>query len=162
MAENPGGDCQGVGGEVQLPRGTDTPGVKTLSQGEETSGGTLEGDGVPGEDGRGRGGDENYPFIQDTKGSVNTSRREDMASGKEPVAPQIPQRGILGGEIGEVSTQGHPDGANAAKPKLSTLARREYGLLAPTGPAVDPADAKDPGIVAGHGATREQEGREPE
>ena len=33
VAENPGGDRQGVGGEVQLPRGTDTPGVENLSQG---------------------------------------------------------------------------------------------------------------------------------
>ena len=96
---------------------------------------------MPGEDGRGRGGDENYPFIQDTKGSVNTSRREDMASGKEPVAPQIPQRGILGGEIGEVSMQRHPDGANGASPKLSALARRKYGLLAPEEPAGEPAAA---------------------
>ena len=32
---------------------------------------------------------------------------------------------------------------------------RKYGLLAPTGTAVDPADAGDPGRAAGHGDTGE-------
>ena len=33
VTENPGGDRQGVGGGVELPRGTDTPGVEELPRG---------------------------------------------------------------------------------------------------------------------------------
>ena len=55
VAKTPGGDRQGVGGGVELPRGTNTPGVEELPWGNQTSGVTLEGDKVPGEDGQGQG-----------------------------------------------------------------------------------------------------------
>ena len=61
MAENPGGDRQGVGGGVELPRGINTPRVEELPQGDETFKVTPEGDGVPGADGQGRGGDRKSP-----------------------------------------------------------------------------------------------------
>ena len=35
-----------------MPQGIDTPGVEELTQGNETSGVTAKGEGVPGEDGR--------------------------------------------------------------------------------------------------------------
>ena len=61
VAENPGGDRQGVGGRVELPRGIYTPQVEELPWGDETSEVTPEGDGFPGEDRRGRGGERNSP-----------------------------------------------------------------------------------------------------
>ena len=36
-------------------------------------------------------------------------------------------------------TQRHPDSSDGAKTKHGALARREYGLLAPEEPVVDPA-----------------------
>ena len=48
VAENPEGDHQGVVGGVESLRGTDTPGVEELPQGDKTSGVTLNGDGIPG------------------------------------------------------------------------------------------------------------------
>ena len=36
MAKNPRGSHQGVGRGVELPQGTDTPGVTELPQGDET------------------------------------------------------------------------------------------------------------------------------
>ena len=58
--------------------------------------------------------------------------------------------------------QRYTAGTNGAMLKHGMLARREYGLLTPAGTAVDPADAGDPGSEAGHGATADQDGREPE
>ena len=61
MAKKPGGDCQGVGGGVESPMVTNTPGVEELPQREETYIVTFEGDGVPEMDGQGRTGDGNSP-----------------------------------------------------------------------------------------------------
>ena len=55
VVEKPWGDCQVVGGGVESPRGTNTPGVEELPWGNQTSGVTIEGDKVPGEDGQGQG-----------------------------------------------------------------------------------------------------------
>ena len=52
VAENPGGDCQGVGGGVELQRGIENPGVEELPRGGEISGVTPKVDRVPGSDGR--------------------------------------------------------------------------------------------------------------
>ena len=82
------GDCQGGERGVELPRGTDTPGVEELPQGYKKSGVTPKGNGVPGAYGSGRRGDRKSPATQDTEGSSNTIRGEEMASGQEPVAPQ--------------------------------------------------------------------------
>ena len=93
MAKNPEGDLQGVGGGVKSLRGTNNSGVDELPWGGETSGVTLEGEGVLGTDGRGRGGDGNSSAALDTKGSTTTSRGEEMASGQEPAAPPTALRG---------------------------------------------------------------------
>ena len=61
VAENPGGDGQGVGGAVEFLQGINNPGVYTLPQGDETPGVDTAGAGVPGEGGRGQGGDGNPP-----------------------------------------------------------------------------------------------------
>ena len=131
MAENPGGDRQGVGGGVEFPRGNDTPGVEELPRGYKTSGGTPEGNIIPGEDIQGRGGYGKSPATRDTKGIGNNSHREEMASGKEPAAPQIPQQGTEEGGRGEVIPHRHSDGADGARPEHGTLVRRKCGLLAP-------------------------------
>ena len=54
-----------------------------------------------------------------------------MASGQEKAALQCPHQGTAEGERGEVIPQWHPDSANGARPEHGTLARREYGILAP-------------------------------
>ena len=61
VAENPQGYRQGVGGGVDLPQATDTPGVAELPQGDETPVVTTAGEGEPRDDGRGRGGDNPPP-----------------------------------------------------------------------------------------------------
>ena len=55
----------------------------------------------------------------------------------------------------------HTAGTDSARPEHGALARREYGLLAPAGTVVDPANTRDPGSEAGHGATGIKDGREP-
>ena len=50
VAENPRGDCQGVGGEVKLPRGINTPEVDELPRGGKTSRLIPKGYRIPGED----------------------------------------------------------------------------------------------------------------
>ena len=54
----------------------------------------------------------------------------------------------------------HTAGTDGARPEHSKLTHREYGLLAPKGTAVDPADVGDPGSKARHGFTRDQEWRD--
>ena len=48
----------------------------------------------------------------------------------------------------------HTSGTDVARPEHGALARREYGLLSPTGMAVDPADAGELGNKDGHESTR--------
>ena len=73
VAENSGGNRQGVQGGVESPQGIDTPGVAELPRGDETPGVTTAGEGVPGEDGRGQGGDKTPPPSE-------LARKEDPAA----------------------------------------------------------------------------------
>ena len=59
--ENPRGSRQGVNEGVELPEGTDTPGVLDLPRRDETLGVRTAGEGEPREDGRGRLWDETPP-----------------------------------------------------------------------------------------------------
>ena len=77
-------------------------------------------------------------------------------------APPRPQRGTAANDGSKDTPSRHTAGTNGTRPKQGALARREYGLLARTGTAVDPADAGDPGRAASHGAMGEQDGRKPE
>ena len=61
VAENPGGDRQGVREGVDSPQGINTPGVEEFPRGDETPGVATEGEGVPGEDRRGQGGNVKPP-----------------------------------------------------------------------------------------------------
>ena len=90
MAENSGGGRQGVEGGVESPLGIDTPGVEELPRGDETSGGTPEGDGVPGEDGWGLGGDGNSLNTQETEASGDSGRDKEITSGPWPAVPTAP------------------------------------------------------------------------
>ena len=77
VAENLGGDRQGVGGGVELPRGINTPGVEELPRGDETPGVTPEGDRVPGGADGGGEGTENPPApekLRRARTSVATRR----------------------------------------------------------------------------------------
>ena len=78
------------------------------------------------------------------------------------VPPLFPQRG-MSADDGSVGTPTrHTAGTDGARPEHAPLACRKYGLLVPTGTTVDLADVGDPGIKAGHGATGDQDEREPE
>ena len=98
VAENSGGDFQGVGGGgIKSSRVTNNPGVEELLRGGETSEVTLEGDRVPEMDGWGPGGDGNSPATRDTKGNTATSRGKKMSSGQEPVVPPSAPQGTANG-----------------------------------------------------------------
>ena len=58
VAETPQRSCQVVGGGVELPQGTNTPGVAELPQGDKNPRMITAGKGVPREDGWGREGDK--------------------------------------------------------------------------------------------------------
>ena len=51
----------------------------------------------------------------------------------------------------------HTTGTGGARHEHGALVRREYGLLALEGMAVDPADTGDTGSEASHGATADQD-----
>ena len=163
VAKNPRGNCQGVGGGVESPRGTDNPGVEELPRGDKTSGVTPEGNRVPGADGRGQGGDGNSPATRDTKGRSNTSRGEEMEIDQDLAAPPIPQRGMEKGERGEVITKSHSNSDDGARPEQGALVRCKYGLLAPYEPTGDLAAAgphgseKIPEDTTGTGGTNRRE-----
>ena len=137
MVENPGRDLQGVGGGVESPQGIDTPGMKEMPQGDETSRVTLKGDGVMGARRQGRGGNRNSPVTRDTKGTTATRRGEDITSEQEPVAPPIATQGTAEGDSDwyiQVRTQRNSDGYDGARTKHGAFrAFHEYGLLAPGG-----------------------------
>ena len=60
--KTPGGSRNGVEGGVELPQGSDTPGVAEVPQGGKTPGGPTAAEVRPRKDGRGHGqGDENPP-----------------------------------------------------------------------------------------------------
>ena len=81
-------------GEVESPRGIDTPGVEELPWGDETSRVTPEGDVVAGADLKGQGGERNSPATRDTKASGYIRSGKEMVSGPGPVAPQRPKWGM--------------------------------------------------------------------
>ena len=135
-----------MGGEVELPMGIDTPGVEEFPRGDETSGVTPKGDGVPEEDGQGRGGERTFPATRETEVSRGSSSDEEMMSGPGPAAPPTPQQGKAAGRGSKVRPHMHPDGA---RPERAS----KYGLLAPSEPAGNPAAAEIQKRGDGHEAT---------
>ena len=86
-SSDPGGDRQGGGGGVELPRGTKISRVEELPRGGGISGVNR----VPGTEGQGQGGDGNSPATQDNEGSSSTSRGEEMGSDQELAVLSIAQ-----------------------------------------------------------------------
>ena len=74
--------------------------------------------------------------------------------GPETAPPPRPQQGTSADGNSAGTLLRNISGTNSARPNHGVLARREYGLLAPTGPAVDPAATGDQGSGDGHEATR--------
>ena len=67
VVKNTRGSRQGVGGGVELPQGTDTPGVAEVPRGDKTPGLTIAGEGEPRKDRQGQGGDETPPTTRATR-----------------------------------------------------------------------------------------------
>ena len=139
-----GGKRQGVGFGIELPRGTNNPGVEELSWGDNTFRMTLEGNRVPGADLWGRGGDRHPSATQDTKDDTKNSRGEDMASRLEPAVPSSAPHGTS--EVGgKGTTQRNSNGANSARPEYGAIVRHEYSLLDSEEPTGKPSSTRPRG-----------------
>ena len=134
VAKSPRGSRQGVGRGVELPQGNDTPGVTELPRGDKTPG-------------------------VNTVGEIRGGK---PMGGPRTVEPPIPQRGTAAENGSAENRPRHTAGTNVARPEHGALARREYGLLAPTGMVVIPDDAGEPSSKASHEATGDWDGRNPE
>ena len=97
VAENPQGSRQGVGGGVESPQGTNTPGVTELPRGGETPGVTTAGEGAPREDGRGRGGYKTPPHHPSNRGARRRRRRQQVDGQAEDGGSAAPTSGHEGG-----------------------------------------------------------------
>ena len=100
-----------------------------------------------------RGGDENPPTIRSTGAQGDGGGEDKWMGGPKTTAPLRPQRDTAVDNGSAGTRTRHTASADSARPKHSALARRRYGLLAPTGAAVDPVNVGDPGIEDGHEAT---------
>ena len=149
VAEKPWGSYQGVGGGFELPQGTNAPGVINLSQGEKTHGVTTANKG--GRTGAGRG--RKPPRHTSNRGARRWRRRRRVDGRAKYGSTVAPTQGH-GSRRWQCGTPTrHTAGTDGARPKHGALARREYGLLAPKGMEVDPADTGDSGSEEIHEAT---------
>ena len=142
------------GGGVELPQGIDTPGVAELLRGDETPRVTTKGEGVPEDDGRGRGEDRNPPTTRATEARGAGGSDEERMGSLRTAPPPHPQRGTEADTDSVGTLPRHTSGTNGFRPEHGALARRKYGLLVPTGTAVDPANTGYKGSGDGHEATR--------
>ena len=144
-----------MGGGVESPHVIDCPGVEELPQWEETSGVPTKGERVPGEDGQRQGGDRTPPTTQVTEARGGIGGDKERMCGTVPAAVPIPQRVTAADGDSAGTHNRHPNSADGARPQNGMQSRREYGLLAPEEPTVDPAVAGTQVRQEGHGATRE-------
>ena len=79
--------------------------------------------------------------------------------GPRTAEPPVPQQSTAADDSRAETPPSNTTGTAIARPEHGALARREYGLLAPTGTAVNQGDAGDLSSDAGHGATGDQDGR---
>ena len=77
--------------------------------------------------------------------------------GLRTAEPPWLQRGTVADNGSAGTLPRHTAKSNGARPEHNALVRREYGLLALEGMAVDPADTGDTGSEASHGATADQD-----
>ena len=145
-----------MGGGVESPQGTDTPRVAEFTQGGKTPGATTAGKGEPRRDRWRQGGDETPPITQATGAKGANDGNNEQMGGRGTVDPPRPQRGTSVDDQSAGTPSRHTPGTDGARTKNVMLARREYGYLAPTRPAADPANTGYPESAAGHGATGEQ------
>ena len=124
VAENPGGDHQGVVGVAELPLGLDTPRVAELPKGDENPGVATKGEGVPREDGRGRGGDGTPPPTRSTEETKAGGGNEDMAHGPRTAVAPLPQRETAPDKDSAGPQLRQSDGANGARTKNGMHSRR--------------------------------------
>ena len=82
-----------------------------MPRGDQTSGVTPEGYGVPGEDGRGRGGGGKSPTNRDTEVSGGSGSDEEMTSRPGPAAPPSPHKGTATGRGSKVRPHRNPNGS---------------------------------------------------
>ena len=159
VAGNPRGSLQGVGGGVELPQVTNTPGVAELPQGDETPGVTTTGEEKPRKDGRGWGGDNTPPTTQATKAQGAGGGYDTCMGGPRTAPPPHPQKGTAEDNCRAGTLTRHTVGTDGARPEHGALACREYGLLAPTVMVVNLANMGDPGSAYGHEAIGRLDGQ---
>ena len=102
------------------------------------------------------------PTFQATRSQGSNSSEDRPMGGPRTAEPTGPQQGTAADDGSTEDQPRHTSGTNGARPEYGALARRKYGLLALAGTAVDQVDAGDTGRKAGHGATADQDGKEPE
>ena len=152
VAEKPRGDCQGVGGGVELLQGIDTPGVDVFYWGDKTPGVDTEGNRETGEDGQGRGGDGNSPTTRASADSVADGGNNGMAFGPRTVPP--PRLSCTAADdVSAGPLTRKSDGVNGSRTENGMHPRREYGLLALEEPEGGQANAGTRARGDGHGAT---------
>ena len=105
----------------------------------------------------------NPPSTNRSTGAQGDGNGDDKPMGGPRMAPPLrPQRGTSADDGSAGTPTRRTSGTDGARPEHGTLERHEYGLMVPTGTAVYPADAAEPGSEAGHGVTGEQDVRNPE
>ena len=144
VAENPQGSQQGVGGGVESSQGTDIPGVAEFPRGDKNPGVTTVGEREPREEGRGQGGDGNPPTTRSTGSKGAGGSDNERMGGTRTAPPPRPQRGTAVDDSSAGIPTRNTNSTDGARPEYGALARREYGLLAPTRTAVNLADAWGP------------------
>ena len=154
------GSCQGVGGGVELPQVTDTPRVAELPRGDKNPRVTTASEIVLREVGRGQEGEEKPPTTRATRAQGDDGGDDERMGGPRTSAPPHSQRDTVAGDGSAGTPTRHTASTDGVRPEHGAIARREYSLLAPTGPVVYPSHAGDHGSAAGHGATWEQAGQD--
>ena len=137
-----------------MPQGIYTPGVRELPQGEETPVVATEREGVPREDRRGQVGDGTPPHHPRNQGGGDQRQRQREDRRARYGAAAAPLAGHGGGRRQRGTPHRRTASTDGTRPKNGTHSRREYGLLAPTGPAVNPAAARKQVRADGHQANR--------
>ena len=114
------------------------------------------GEGKQRDERRGRGEDESPPTTQATEAQGAGDGNDKGMGGLRTVEMPRPQRGTAADNGSAWTLTTHTASTDRSRPDHGALAYRKYGLLAPMGTAVNPANTGDPGSADGHKATREQ------
>ena len=88
--------------------------------------------------GAGRG--QNPPANQVTGAQGADGGDDERMGGLRTLLPPRPQWGTAADDGSAGTPTRHTAGTDSARPEHGALASRKYNLLAPTGPAINPAD----------------------